>query len=435
VPLSTSVNIPPSSVTPDKPDTHDGNQLLHMLLLEKSPDFIVVLSLKGAFLYVAPSIRLVLGYEPEELVGKNISDYCYPADLVPLMRELKESSITPGTTSTETASPNLQSQASLPKTVDLLFRARTKSDAYAWIECRGRLHVEPGKGRKAIILSGRSKWMPSLSWRSIARAGGLGDAQEVWGMISADGNVLVTSATVRDMLGWSVGEIIGKTLCGMVVSADRGRVEAAIQRANMEEASGQGAEEEPTAVICTMMRKDRSNVPVSLVVYRPPTPQPSTSTLIPPHPLVIQLTMLGASSSSSALVHPETTDVFEELDSSQGSSWQYELQQLRFANQRLCEEVDAFEVCRPGYQPQQQGRHQRQQQPQQQRQHHQHRHSQQQQQQAVVHPRDDTNWATLLGSHPNSVLSSLSGHMSPGSIQIPAASSLKRAWNSEDGPT
>lgn len=436
VPLSTSANIPPSSVAPDKPNTHDGNQLLHMLLLEKSPDFIIVLSLKGAFLYVAPSVRLVLGYEPEELVGKSISDYCHPADLVPLMRELKESSITPSTTSTDTASPNATSShahpPSLPKTVDLLFRARAKSNAYAWIECRGRLHVEPGKGRKAVILSGRSKWMPSLSWRALSRAGGLGDAQEVWGMVSADGTVLVTSATVRDVLGWSVSEIIGKTLCTMVVGAERGQVEAAIQRASGEEMQVQGTEDEPTATICTMLRKDRSTVPIRLVVYRPPTPAPArppTSTTTPAHPLVIQITMLGVSSNST-LIHSENEDVFEELDTSRGSSWQYELQQLRFANQRLCEEVDALEVCRPEYQ-QQQPQYQRQQQ-QQQRQH-QHRHMQQQQQQAVVHPPDDADWTTLMG-HTNSVLPSLSlAHMNPGSI--PTTSSLKRAWHSEDGPT
>lgn len=451
VPLSTGVNIPPSSVTPDKPDTHDGNQLLHMLLLEKSPDFIVVLSLKGAFLYVAPSVRLVLGYEPEELVGKSISDYCHPADLVPLMRELKESSITPSTTSTDSASPNATSShshaPSLPKTVDLLFRARAKSTAYTWIECRGRLHVEPGKGRKAIILSGRSKWMPSLSWRAISRAGGLGDALEIWGMVSADGTVLVTSATVRDLLGWSVSEIIGKTLCTMVVGAERGQVEAAIQRAREEEAQvrgqGQGTEDEQTAIVCTMLCKDRSTVHVRLVIYRPPTPaptQPPMSTPTP-HPLVIQITMLGPSSNSSALMHSEAMDVFEELDTSRGSSWQYELQQLRFANQRLCEEVDALEVSGPGYQQhQQQSRplHQQQHQYQQQRQHHQHRHPQQQQQ-AVVHPPDDTDWTTLMGSHTSSALSPSSSsslaHLNPSSIHIPPPSSLKRTWHSEDGPT
>lgn len=428
VPLSTSVNIPPSTATTDKPDTYDGNQLLHMLLLEKSPDFIVVLSLKGAFLYVAPSVRLVLGYEPEELVGKSISDYCHPADLVPLMRELKESSVTPNTPSVDSASPIPPSSpnlASQPKTVDLLFRARAKSSEYAWIECRGRLHVEPGKGRKAIILSGRGKWMPSLSWRSIAHAGGLGE-QEVWGMVSANGTVLVTSASVRDMLGWSVGEVIGKSLGAMVIGGDRGHVEAAVQRANGDVAQVRGhADGEPSAMVCTMLRKDRSTVHVRLVVYRPPAPAPhSTPSQAPSpshaHPLVIQITVLSNSSSSNTLVHAEVNDVFEELDTARGSSWQYELQQLRFANQRLCEEVDALEVRGPEY-------HQEQQHQQNQQHHQQHQHS------TLVHPHDSADWSTLMGSHTSSALSSSLAHMNP-AIHIPTSTSLKRTWHSEDGP-
>ncbi|KIK32481.1 hypothetical protein CY34DRAFT_19021 [Suillus luteus UH-Slu-Lm8-n1] len=422
VPLSTRVNIPPSTAIPDKPDTYDGNQLLHMLLLEKSPDFIVVLSLKGAFLYVAPSVRLVLGYEPEELVGKSISDYCHPADLVPLMRELKESSVTPNTPSTDTTSPippSSPNPAGQPKTVDLLFRARAKSSEYAWIECRGRLHVEPGKGRKAIILSGRGKWMPSLSWRSIAHAGGLGE-QEVWGMVSANGTILVTSASVRDMLGWSVGEVIGKPLGAMVIGGDRGHVEAAVQRANEDVAQVRGYPEgEPSAMVCTMLRKDRSTVHVRLVVYRPPastlnsTPSQASSPS-PARPLVIQIMVLSNSGSSNTLIHAEANDVFDELDTVRGSSWQYELQQLRFANQRLCEEVDALEVRGPEEQQHQQ-------------------HHQQHQHPTLVHPHDSADWSTLMGSHTSSALSSSLAHMNT-AIHIPTSTSLKRTWHSEDGP-
>ena len=290
---------------------------LSLLLLEFLPDFLLVLSLKGAFLYVAPSVRLVLGYEPQELVGRGISDVCHPADLVPLMRELKEGSVSglsiPGTSdvgSSTGASSNL-----LPKSVDLLFRALPKASTlvphddaqdssakrrdshpsplspasasqspsatlcssdssdgtappYVWLECRGRLHVEPGKGRKAIILSGRARWMPVVRWGSVDKAGGVGgvrcqgdrahggspmtaglplslldsiisdfsslsgsgscetssgepagtsmDPLEFWALLSSQGTFLVASASVRDVLGWGTGEVIGRNVCGMV---------------------------------------------------------------------------------------------------------------------------------------------------------------------------------------------------------------------------
>lgn len=201
---------------------------LSLLLLEFLPDFLLVLSLKGAFLYVAPSVRLVLGYEPQELVGRSISDVCHPADLVPLMRELKEGSVSGLSISGtgDVGSSTGPASNLLPKSVDLLFRALPKASTlspsseaqdisaeqsdfhpsqlssvsasqsplssetlssndlsngttppYVWLECRGRLHIEPGKGRKAIILSGRARWMPVVRWGSIDKTGGVGSVR------------------------------------------------------------------------------------------------------------------------------------------------------------------------------------------------------------------------------------------------------------------
>ena len=50
--------------------------------------------------------------------------------------------------------------------------------------------------------------------------------------------------------------------------------------------------------------------------------------------IIIQVKAWG-STTTQDLPHPHNTDVFEELDTSHGSGWQYELQQLKFANQRL----------------------------------------------------------------------------------------------------
>ena len=72
------------------------------------------------------------------------------------MRELKESSVPDTVTGSR-------------RTVDLLFRARSNSKGYVWVESRGRLHVEPGKGREAIILNGRAR--PMMRRGDVCRAG------------------------------------------------------------------------------------------------------------------------------------------------------------------------------------------------------------------------------------------------------------------------
>ena len=241
IPLSTSTVISPSPTTVNQGD-FGANNPLHLLLLEATPDFIHVVSLKGNFLYVAPSVRRVLGYDPEEMVGKSIADYAHPDDVVPLTRELKESSATgsgPEGANSKINGPsgtNLQAASTVPRSVNLLFRARTKMGRYVWVECRGRLHIEPGKGRKAIVLSGRAREMVALSWADVRFAGGLargrrqtqGSAesgsfveQEVWGMIAGHGKETLTFLSVgkgsEDILGWSADELIGRSVMDVVL--------------------------------------------------------------------------------------------------------------------------------------------------------------------------------------------------------------------------
>ncbi len=176
LPLTTSAN-----VVQEKPSPRDAQQWVDLLLLEQSGDFVHALSLKGQFLYVSPSTRDALGYEPQDLLGIAIADVCHPSDVIPLLRELKDSAApTPSgpqsapivSDGTGVAEDQDRSEAQPIKTVDLLFRMRTKSKGYVWVECIGKLFTDAGKNRKAIILSGRICRMPSLQWEAISRAGG-----------------------------------------------------------------------------------------------------------------------------------------------------------------------------------------------------------------------------------------------------------------------
>jgi CheY-like chemotaxis protein len=50
-------------------------------LIENSSDIITILSAKGKILFESPSIERVLGYDAEELVGRNVFDLIHPNDL------------------------------------------------------------------------------------------------------------------------------------------------------------------------------------------------------------------------------------------------------------------------------------------------------------------------------------------------------------------
>lgn len=383
IPISSSTTISPpqpsssvrSEVDPPIPVT-GSNQHLHLLLLEASPDFIHVVSLKGNFLYVAPSVRRVLGYEPEEMVGGSISDFAHPEDVIPLMRELKEGSLTGlAATSTDVAGsipaavvdatqayPSGMPMA--PRTVDLLFRARTKAGVYVWIECKGRLHVEPGKGRKAIVLSGRAKEMPKLNWKSVDSGGGLSmpvrtfvDGEEgrsrlmeteVWGMMSNGHNgggvvsFVVVGSAVKDVLGWSPSELVGREIVGFVADGAMGLMN------EIRELYRQDGGINPRRAYCKMRHKDGTTVDVIFAFFRPNRDSLSNLSVkgVVQAPLIYQLRSIqyfDPTHSSTSLAHCPTADVFEELDTNRDSSWQYEIQQIRFANQRLEEEISSLE--------------------------------------------------------------------------------------------
>ena len=333
----------------------ETNHLVHLVLLEAMPDFIHVVSLKGSFLYVGPSVRRVLGYEAEEMVGMSIADYAHAEDVVPLMRELKESSAT-GVTAATTG------EQGMPRSVDLLYRARTKMGRYVWVECRGRLHVEPGKGRKAIILSGRAREMTSLTWADVRRAGGLAKDKdkEVWGMLGGTGAGTATFHSVgkcmENVLGWSEADLLGRAVSSVVIDeAALNMVGAIVAGMRSYQRLGSGDAARVKKVRCALRRKDGGVADVWFVIYRADleADERGTALSITPAALVYQIRLADAETVSCGelpVIQP-SVDMFDELAISRGSSWQYEMQQLRFTNQRLKDEYAALSAIETAKQP------------------------------------------------------------------------------------
>jgi PAS domain S-box-containing protein len=161
------------------------------VLLENTDDVVHVLSLKGLFLYLSPSSHKVLEYDPSELVGTALSSICHPSDIVPVTRELKDTSTS--------------------ATVNIVFRIRRKRSGYTWFESHGSLCVEQGKGRKCLVLVGRERPVYALASHDIETAGGIGD-NELWTKLSTSGMLLFVSSNVRVLLDRQPDELIGTSI-------------------------------------------------------------------------------------------------------------------------------------------------------------------------------------------------------------------------------
>ena len=89
------------------------------LLAENASDMIARLSVEGVFLYVSPASRAILGYSPEELVGKKILQLVHPDEMLFADQLLVNSDI-----KTETRMA--------------IYRARHKQGHYVWLETSAR---------------------------------------------------------------------------------------------------------------------------------------------------------------------------------------------------------------------------------------------------------------------------------------------------------
>jgi len=67
-------------------------------LTENTLDTITVLNKEGIISYESPSIKRVLGYEPEELIGKNAFELIHTEDLPVVMSAFKQGIQNPGST-------------------------------------------------------------------------------------------------------------------------------------------------------------------------------------------------------------------------------------------------------------------------------------------------------------------------------------------------
>lgn len=190
-------------------DPEQTRRMWDKVLLENSDDVIHVLSLKGLFLYLSPSCRRTLEYDSSELIGTALSSICHPSDIVPVTRELKETS---------------QGAA-----VNVVFRIRRKHSGYTWFESHGSLFVEQGKGRKCIVMVGRERPVYALARKDLMRSEGLGET-ELYSKLSTTGMFLCVSSNVRSLLDRMPEELIGTSIQALMRTESKSEFGRALEK-------------------------------------------------------------------------------------------------------------------------------------------------------------------------------------------------------------
>lgn len=333
-----------------------SKRILDKVLLENTDDVVHVLSLKGLFLYCSPSIRKVLEYEPQELVGTSLSAVCHPSDIVPVTRDLKD-------TSTSTS-------------VNVVFRIRRKYSGYTWFESHGTLHTEQGKGRKCIILVGRERPVYKLGWKDIQSTGGIGE-NELWTKMSTSGMFLFVSSNVKILLDRESDEVIGTSIqalmrpdskheLGRALENARAGIKATVKHEIQNKRGqflqalttlfpGDGTESrKPTFLIAQtrLLKHTRAsagspNAKTDIAsASSTPSHWSSRSPLQVSHVNNISEKMAHDSRENSAENGSGDENLFEELKTTRSTSWQFELRQMQRTNKRLVEELASLLALR-----------------------------------------------------------------------------------------
>ncbi|KAI1288814.1 PAS domain-containing protein [Xylaria venustula] len=324
------------------------------MLLENADDVVHVLSLKGLFLYLSPSSKRVLEYDAAELVGTSISSICHPSDIVPLTRELKD---------TTSGNP-----------VNIVFRIRRKLSGYTWFESHGALFVEQGKGRKCIILIGRKRPVFALSRRELELKGGIGDG-ELWTKLSVSGMFLFVSANVRSLLDLQPENLVGTSIQELMRKESRVEFGRSIERARrgrtvtckheVQNRRGQVLQAQtilypgdasegskPTFLLAqTKLLKVSSRAAAANVSLTNRTNliagQVSGEAKMGNLPLVPGNQPVNEQQLDGPIMEPGNQDralasddnIFDELKTTRCTSWQYELRQMEKVNRVLAEEL------------------------------------------------------------------------------------------------
>ncbi|KAI5277081.1 hypothetical protein E4T47_00160 [Aureobasidium subglaciale] len=336
------------------------------VLLENTDDVIHVLSLKGLFQWISPSASRVLEYEPGEIIGTALSSICHPSDIVPVTRDLKDTST--------------------GASVNVVFRIRRKNSGYMWFEGHGSLHTEQGKGRKSIIMVGRERPVYALSRNELTGNNGVGE-NELWTKMSTSGMFLFVSSNVRQLLDRQPDELVGVSIQSLMRAdskAEFGRVlehartgkKASVRHEMINRRGhvlqsfttlypGDASEgQKPTFIVAQtrLVKHQRGNSS-----SRPALSQRGSESVIsgkftPATP------MLMGDNTPQSLTQYQSTDgaaptyagqnglllgrqdgalasednLFDELKTTKSSSWQYEIRQLEKKNRMLAEEVQSL---------------------------------------------------------------------------------------------
>ena len=180
----------------------------YRLLTDYATDLISKLALDGRILYVSPSCRTILGYEPAEVEGHLVFEFLHPDDLETTSRTVEKGLL-------QISSVTNCSLRSYPALITHSGRFRRKDGRYIWFETHSRLIRDPATGSPQYLVGASRDITSRKQAEEILRKWTSVFEHAQWGIAIAnpENNTFeVVNPAFAQMFGYEVEELTDKPI-------------------------------------------------------------------------------------------------------------------------------------------------------------------------------------------------------------------------------
>jgi diguanylate cyclase (GGDEF)-like protein/PAS domain S-box-containing protein len=168
-------------------------------VVENSSENVTIVDLDGTLRYASPAFGRMLGYAPQEVVGKmNVLDYVHPDDLPHVLEETEKALSEGGVATNRTE-----------------YRFRHKDGSWRWVESAGTYLLDDPHVKGVVVqtrdITERKRTEEALREAEERFRRSFDDAAIGMALVGTDGRFLRTNRSLCDMLGYREVELLGKT--------------------------------------------------------------------------------------------------------------------------------------------------------------------------------------------------------------------------------
>ena len=212
-------------------------------LIENALDLITMLDANGIILYESPSVEHVLGYHPEELIGRSVFELIHPDDLPAVLEGVAEALEQPNTL------------------ISAEFRMRSKDGSWRYLEVRGRNLLDDPAVRSMVVnsrdVTEHKRAREELQRQQAHLEQLFHSAPEAIVLLDNEERVLRINPEFMRMFGYTPEEVQGKLLDPLIAPEDAAEESIAftreVKRGNLVSAES------------VRLRKDRTPIHVSIL--------------------------------------------------------------------------------------------------------------------------------------------------------------------------